>query len=93
VPEKAYKEREEGMISNWICLLATVDEILLLKFQRRNGVSLRPAFFSAHRIYEVFSSYPGQNISTAALWIKGKINAKDVLPVASSKTSKAEIAS
>jgi hypothetical protein len=46
------------MISNWICLLATVDEILLLKFERRSGVSLRPAFFSAHRIYEVFSSYP-----------------------------------
>jgi hypothetical protein len=46
------------MISNWICLLATVDEILLLKFERRSGVSLRPAFFTAHRIYDVFSSYP-----------------------------------
>ena len=32
--------------------------VLLVKVERRSGVSLRPAFFSAHRIYEVFSSYP-----------------------------------
>lgn len=47
--------------------LATVDEILLLKFERRRGVSLRPAFFSAHRIYEVFSSYPSKHIDRCPL--------------------------